>query len=61
MNKQLEFLKDAILTDGDGNPARIIKIRGNEVGLDHLEITTQSKEEKELGITTRHRIYTEEV
>lgn len=60
MSKDTDFLRDAILSDSDGNRARIIEIQGAEAGLDHLEVTTQSKWERENGIATKHRIYTEE-
>jgi len=61
MSKGMEFLKYAVLTDADGNRSRIIKVRGVEAGLNHIEITTQSRVERENKITTVHRIFTEEV
>jgi hypothetical protein len=57
----LELLKTIILSDSDLNPAKIINVRGGESGLDHTELTTQSENEKELGIVTVHRIYSGEV
>jgi hypothetical protein len=61
MSKSLDFIKNAVLTDANGNRSRIIKVRGAESGLDHFEITTQSREEREDKVATVHRIYTEEV
>lgn len=60
MSKDLDFLKQAILSDSEGNPSKVIRVRGSEAGLDHIEILTQSTAEKEDDIVTKHRIYTEE-
>jgi hypothetical protein len=61
MSKGADFLKQVVLSDADGNRARIINVRGGESGLDYLEITTQSKQERIDKIATRHRIYSEEI
>lgn len=55
------FLRGVLLTDPDGNKSKIINVRGAEVGLDHLEITTQSREQKEAGTKSIRRLYCEEV
>lgn len=60
MSQSTDLLRDILLTDTDGNRSRIVNIRGKEAGLDHTEITTQSPEEREGGIKTVHRIYSEE-
>ena len=54
------FLKDLILTDPDGNKSKIIATRGAEAGLDHVEIMTQSREQKREGLKSVRRIYAEE-
>ena len=61
MSKSLDFLNVAVLTDVDGNRAKIIKVRGSEEGLDHLEITTQSAPQKEENVATCWRLYNTEV
>ena len=58
--KELDFLAEVILRDSDGHRSHIIATRAAEAGLDHLEITTQSRHEKSLGIKSIHRIYTTE-
>lgn len=55
------FLRDVILTDPDGNKSKIINTRGAETGLDHLEITTQSRQQKEAGTKSVLKLYCEEV
>lgn len=60
MSKSTDFLRDAILTDAEGNRSRIILVRGHEEGLDHTEIHTQSAFERENGIKTVHRVFSEE-
>lgn len=61
MSNSVKFLTHAILVDGQGERSRIIKVRGAEEGLNHLEVTTQSSWERENGIATVHRITSEEV
>ncbi len=61
MSKSTDFLREVVLTDSEGCPARIISVRGAESGLKCLELITQSPYEREQGIATQHRIYTEEV
>jgi hypothetical protein len=61
MSKGIQFIKDSLLIDSEGNRSRLIRVRGGESGLDHLELVTQSPCEREMGIATRHRIFSEEV
>jgi hypothetical protein len=60
MSTDINTLKTLFLVDSDGNKSRIVGIRGSEAGLDYLEISTQSKEQKEFGINTVLRIYASE-
>lgn len=55
------FLRSAVLTDPDGNKSEIIGTRGAEAGLDHIEITTQSREQKKAGTKSVLKLYAEEV
>ena len=57
----LDILLDILLNDPDGNCSKVIGIRGAEAGLDHIEITTQSQDQKEGGVKSIRRIYAEEV
>lgn len=50
-----------LLRDSEGNESAIRSVRGAEAGLDHLEVITQSPQERELGISSRHRIFSEEI
>ena len=61
MSKHLNFLKQVILLDDQGNRAPIKQVRGAESGLKCLEIVTQSAAQAEDGVATRHRIYSEEI
>ena len=56
------FLKDVFLSDLDtGEKARIVKVEGAESGHDHLRVFTQSAEQKENGVVTLFKIFSEEV
>ena len=57
----IDLFTTLILTDSNNNFSNIVSIHAAAYGLDHVEIITQSEEEKELGIKSRRRIYTEEV
>ena len=61
IGKSLTFLKEVFLVDEHGATAKIIKVRALEAGLDHVEITTQSAWEREQGVASIHRVYSEEV
>jgi len=61
MSKSTDFLREVLLVDSEGNRSKIIDVRGHEAGLDHFEVITQSPWERENGIKTRHKIYSEEV
>jgi hypothetical protein len=61
MMSDISILEDIFLTDPiDGDEVRIINIRGAEHNLDHLEISTQTRAQKDVNLKTVHRIYTEE-
>ena len=60
MSKSTDLLQDFMLTDSDGNRSRVVHVRAAEAGLDHTEITTQSTHEKDLGIVTVHKVFSEE-
>jgi hypothetical protein len=57
---KLTTLNDLLLTDSNGEKSRIVGVRGAESGLDYLEISTQSKYEKDNGIKKVHKVYTTE-
>lgn len=58
MSKSLAIVKSLFLQDPEGYSSKIIDVRGVEAGLDYLEITTQSRHEKEIGIKTIHKVFT---
>lgn len=61
MSKSSDFLKTVFLIDPESDEkARIVCVQGSEGGLDHLRIFTQSTVQRENGIATMHRIYSEE-
>lgn len=53
-------LLDILLQDPDGNRSKVIGIRGAEDGLDHIELITQSPNQKEGRVKSIRRIYAEE-
>lgn len=62
LSKSLQLLKDALLQDWESEgTAKIIYVEGAEAGHDYLSIYTQTREQKEGGIATFHRIESEEV
>lgn len=58
--KSIDVLKELFLKDIEGNRSKVIRVRGVESGIKHLEIWTQSSFEKENGIKTVHKITTSE-
>lgn len=58
MSKSTELLSQIILTDSDGNRARIVHVESQE---SHLDIWVMSKSDRENKICSRHRIHSEEM
>ena len=59
---EVGFLKKVFLFDLDTDEkAHIIKVEGSESGHNHLRIYTQSAMQKENGVVTLFKIYSEEV
>jgi len=56
----IKLIKELFLTDEDGEKVKVIDMRGVESGLDYLELSTQTKFQRESGIKTVHKIFTSE-